>query len=315
LMIIASSRRSALYRDPSLLWRDAASKAPNNARAVDGVGTVEMRLGPSHFATADSLLSRAIELDSTFVTARVRRAAIAVSESRLVDAETLLVHALRISPGDSAATDQLGLALLADGRPDSASVYLSNVARVFPSATTLAHAGMAHFEAGNLDSAVVLLQRAVRLDSARTDALFYLGAALVESARGGEAIPFLERESAIDPTRPLSLGVLAVAYAQGAQPDRARRAVEAAVERAPTNEALFVFAGRAMQTLHDFQAASRFFTHAVELSPNDPQAWTRLGVAEASLGNTSRAQVFLRRALSIEPRYGPVQAAIMSGVR
>jgi Flp pilus assembly protein TadD len=71
-----------------------------------------------------------------------------------------------------------------------------------------------------------------------------------------------------------------------------------------------VFAGRALQTTGRFADAAAYLEHAVRLDPNDPQALTRLGMAQASMGHPAAAARLFQRALAIVPGYPLAQQAL-----
>src|SRR5207237_349310 len=86
ITIATSARRSALYVDLERRWQDAVEKTPTNGRAYDNLASAELRADPPRIAKADSVLHRAMAVDSMFVPAWVRSATIAISQNRLGDA-------------------------------------------------------------------------------------------------------------------------------------------------------------------------------------------------------------------------------------
>jgi tetratricopeptide (TPR) repeat protein len=232
-MIAATSRRSAMYNDLVVRWTDAVEKTPTNGRAYDNLASALLRATPPRIAAADSVLHRAMAVDSMFVPARVRSATIAIAQNRLVDAETLLVHALQLHPRDAAATNQLGKVLLAMNRPDLALPYVKQYAEFSGSSQSLTSLGLAYLMARNLDSAIVVLRRAAVMDSTQIDARRYLAAVLIEQERGREAIPYIRQGIAIDAESGLMYGLLSLAFAQAGQADSAASAAKAAFAKAP----------------------------------------------------------------------------------
>jgi Flp pilus assembly protein TadD len=76
-----------------------------------------------------------------------------------------------------------------------------------------------------------------------------------------------------------------------------------AVAKAPDNATVYVFAGRALQTIGRFPDAATYLRRAVELNPSDPQALSRLGMAEASMGHSALAAQLFQRVLMSVPEY------------
>ena len=302
-MVAATYHRSSMYDDLVVRWRDAVETTPNNGRAYDNLASALLRADPPQIAAADSVLHRAMTADSSFVPARVRSATIAIAQHRWVDAESLLTHALAIHPGDAAATDKLGDALIGRGRPDLALPYVERFAVFSGTSASLTRLGLAFLMTRQLDSALVVLRRAARIDSAQVDARRYLAATLVEQDRGAEAIPYVEQAIALDSTSGVMFGLLSLAFAQSGQPDSAAHAAATAVAKAPDNATVFVFAGRALQTIGRFPDAATYLRRAVELNPSDPQALSRLGMAEASMGHSAVAAQLFQRVLMSVPEY------------
>jgi tetratricopeptide (TPR) repeat protein len=301
LLVARAASRSTLYRDPEALWRNAVSIVPTNGRGYNALAGFRLHSYPPHLREADSLFLKASELDTMLVQPWLGRAAIATKEDRLADAESLLRHVLRLSPGDSSASDQLGRVLLATGRSDQAIPYLKRLADRWPTGETFSNLGVAYLTLGRLDSARETLDRALGLDSLNVGALGYLGATLVELGRGSDAIPYLTRAVELESAPGFTTGVLAVAYAQAGKPELARKAASMAVDREPRSSIVRVFAGRALALGGFKREAAAYFRDAVRLDPGDAQALTRLANVLASLGEKVEAARFLNQALSIAP--------------
>ncbi len=301
--------RSAMYRDPGLLWRDVAQKRPGDARAILAVAVADLMHTPPRAADADSVLGRAIVIDSTLVAARVYRAGIAINQARLSDAETLLVHALKIAPLDSGATDKLGQLLLAQNRVTEAIPYLEKVAGVFPSVDAYKNLGLAYLVANELDSAVVPLEAARRMDPSNIDVLRSLGGAYIESGRGAQAIPVLTRASELDPQSPDLAAMTSLAYAEAHDVDGASRFGAAAVASGRNDAAINLFVGRAYQLIGRLPDAVQLFSHAASLAPESPEPPTRLATVLAQMGRRGEALKILKKIVAAAPGYRPAWAA------
>jgi protein O-mannosyl-transferase len=302
-MIVTTSRRSAMYNDLVVRWTDGVEQTPTNGRAYYNLASALLRTNPPRIAAADSVLHRAMVVDSMYVPTRVRSATIAIAQNRLVDAETLLVSALRLHPLDAPATEKLGTVLLAMNRPDLALPYVKQFAQFNGTGQSLTTLGLTYLMTRQLDSAIVVLRRAAQLDSTAVDARRYLAGALVEQQRGAEAIPFIRQAIALDPTSGLMFGLLSLAFAQTGQADSAASAAGTAFAKAPDNATAYVFAGRALETIGHHAEAAEYFKQALQLSPNDPQILSRLGMAEASMGHSAVAAQLYRKVLASIPDY------------
>jgi protein O-mannosyl-transferase len=310
LMISATFRRSAMYSDLRVRWLDGIARTPTNGRAYQNLASAELRADPPRAAQADSALRRAMAVDSSYIPAWVLSAKIAAAQNRLVDAVSLLEHALRLHPGDAAATEELGKVLLAQNRPDLALPFIRQFAEFHTDGESLTSLGRAYLMTRQLDSAISALRRAAELDSTQVDARRYLGAALVERDRGAEALAYLQQAVRLDSTSGIIFGLLSLAYAQSGQADAAARAAGAAVTKAPDNPTVYVFAGRALHAIGRYADAADTLEHALRLSAEDPQALTRLGMALAAMGHPREAARLYERAIALVPGYPLAQQGL-----
>ena len=175
--LVVHVARSAMYRDLDVaLARRGGKDAQDNGRAYDNLASAELRASPPNAAAADSALHRGMAADPTFVRLWVHSAAIALVQNRLADAESLLAHALRLHPGDAAATGTLGEVLVAEKRPEAAIPYLVQYNAIEPDANSLTALGLAYLMTRRLDSAIAPLRQAA-------------GSIPRDSTRGGISAP------------------------------------------------------------------------------------------------------------------------------
>ena len=276
LLAAATFQRSATYADAETLWRDTVAKAPDNPRAYDNLAAVLVRREPPRYAEAESLLRRAIALDSAYMPAWPNLALIVGRQGRLSDARQLLERALTINPDYVLAVKRLGILLVEMGQSVRAIPYLERVAGAFPDDECLVALGHAYLATGRLGDAATAFGRALALNPDRADAMTVVGGILTEQGRGADALPYLEG-----------------AIAHGA--------------RDPGN---YILAGRAMLLAQRPSDAERYLAEAVRLGPADPEAVARLGIAKAALGKGDEARALFQRALTLRPDYEPARRGL-----
>ena len=186
-------RRSALYADTEALWRDAVAKAPENPRAYDNLASVIYQKDRGRINEADSLWTRALAIDSTYMTAWSNLAQIRMDKGRVADARVLLERAVRINPDYVDATRRLGALLAVQGDTNSIAYLerMANSAQVTDE--SLVALAQSYLNANRPDDAIAALRRALTLNPRRTDAASFLGAMLAQRGRFDEAMPLLER--------------------------------------------------------------------------------------------------------------------------
>jgi len=310
LLFVVTVRRSALYANPEGLWRDAVAKQPENPRAYDNLAAVIYKKDRGRAGEADSLWTRAIALDSTYMPAFSNLAQVRVDEGRISEARALLEHALRINPDYVDATKRLGGLLAAQGDTKSIA-YLERMASSPDTTDELFVAlGQAYVDANRLDDAAVALRRALALNPRRADAAALLGGLLAQRGATVDALPYLASAVANGDRNPMTFALLSLGYAQERRIEESVSAASQAATLGGSNAQVYMTIGRAMMDLGRADEADAYLTEATRLAPNDPEAITRLGLLRAAKGEMGPAVELFRRALRVSPGYPPAVQAL-----
>jgi protein O-mannosyl-transferase len=309
ILAVATAARSALYETPERLWRDAIAKQPTNPRGYDNLAAVVLHADSSRRNEAEGLLRQALSVDSTYASAWTNLAEIEMERGDFGSARGILERALAINPNDVDATARLGGVLVKLGSPREAIPRLEKVVAAFPTDESLALLAQAYLAVGRNDDATSALRRAFALNPNRADAAAYLGALLAEQGRPDEAIGYLEAASRGTADGPV-YALLSLTAAQLGRPEEAMAAARRAATLANGDAKVLIQTGRAMMMLQDVAAADGYFARAVQLEPSNLEAITRLGIVKAAAGHEMDAAQLFRRALSIDPTYGPARQAL-----
>jgi protein O-mannosyl-transferase len=316
LLLVVTVRRSELYANPEALWRDALAKQPENARAYDNLAAVIYKKDRGRVGEADSLWTRAMALDSTYMPAWSNLAQVRVDQGRVADARALLEHSARINPDNVDATRRLGGLLAAQGDTKSIS-YLERMASSPDTTDELFVAlGQAYVDANRLDDAATALRRALALNPRRADAAALLGGLLAQQGAMADALPYLASAAANGDRNPMTFALLSLGYAQEHRVDESVSAASQAATLGGSNAQVYMTIGRSMMDVGRADEADAYLTEATRIAPNDPEAITRLGMLRAAKGEMGPAVELFRRALRVAPGYPPaVQALAKAGVR
>lgn len=161
---IATAQRNTDYRDALTLWRDTATKCPENARA-------QVNLGNAYF-----------------------------DASRIDEAIACYENALRSKPQHVEACTNLGNALARAGQPEAALARYDAALAIDPHAgQTHSNRGALLLRLGRVAEAQAALETAVQLVPDHVEARGNLGNALVLRGRVADAIPHYEIALRIDP--------------------------------------------------------------------------------------------------------------------
>jgi tetratricopeptide (TPR) repeat protein len=308
----ATQLRSRTYNDPESLWRGAVASVPTNARAYDNLAAAILKKSASRAQEAESLLTRAIALDSTYFPAWRNLATVVAQQGRLPEAEALLERLVAIGPNYADGLERLGTILVAMGRPDRALPPLERAASLAPHAAVHVALGSAYVALGRADDAAGAFRHALQLDPSRDDARVLLGGLLSEQGRAADALPYLEEAVRRQPSVGYGFGVLSLVYAQLGRAADADAAARSAVQHGGDDSAVLVLCGRAMSLVDRHGDAERLFDAAVRLDPRNPEALTRYGMTERQLGKPAEAEQLFRRALTVQPDYVPAQRGLES---
>ncbi|HEY5061300.1 MAG TPA: tetratricopeptide repeat protein, partial [Gemmatimonadaceae bacterium] len=315
LLTFLTFQRSREYAQPERLWREVVARTPANPRGYNGVAYGMLHERPPRVAEAVPFLKQALVLDPTYLSPMRALAAIAVQQSRLAEARPLLERELALDPSYADAKPLLGIVLVALGKPDSAAPYLAHVdlaplAEDDPAGETLTALGTTYMIVGRWADAASAFRRALEANPGKTDAKEFLGDALIREGRPADAVPFLEDAARSGSGSAFGAALLSLADAQTGNVQGSVDAAAAAAAKGGSEAIVFVLAGRASLLTAHAREAESYFARAVQLSPGDPEVITGLGSAESALGKRGVAEQLYRRALALQPDYGPAQRAL-----
>jgi protein O-GlcNAc transferase len=267
-------------------------------------------------------------------------------------AQQQFVEAIGLNPVLASAHLHLGLAMQAQGRPDSLR-ELERAAQLAPANPVIAlelgkayaaagqdaravailrqvlnsnsdqHAGplqapatlelaLAEQRLGHLPEAIALLRKAVALEPRNPDVLANLGVALTQAQQAKDAVPLLERSLALAPNLVVTRQNLAAAYVQLNQLDDAVVELRTALKLAPTIAQLHYDLGLALK-LEDHPADAIPELEAAErLDPASPEAPYALGTLYLQAARYADAATELKRSLDLRPQNGDGWATLGS---
>jgi tetratricopeptide (TPR) repeat protein len=273
---VATFVRGKKFNDPELLWRESIAAVPNNARAYDNLAFLLMSRHQGRLDEADTLLRKAMAVDSTFLHAWINLASIRATQGKYDEDIALLRHVLQLTPDDTLANRHLGIAYLNSDRPTEALPYIEHYVSLDSTGDGLLMLGSTLLTVGKPDSAIAALKAALGREAQRVATLGLLGSAYSEIGRPRDAEPFLRQLTVLSPASGAAWGALALNQAQLGQVDQARAAVKIAGEFAAGDPAVFIFTGRALAQLGDTRGAREQFRKALSLDPANADAASAL---------------------------------------
>jgi tetratricopeptide (TPR) repeat protein len=241
-MIAATSRQASHWRDSIILFEHALAVSPESPVVRNSMGSELMRRSGAPDAQPGDLES----------------------------AEQHLREAVKLAPRYGDAHNNLGIALLLQGKRDEAAAQF---------------------------------QRALEIDPDDANALVNVANALLEQGDTGEAIVKYRRAIEVMPANVDARNNLGIALAQQGSLDEAVEEYRAAVALQPNDASLRASLANGLLRLGKIPEAATQALEGVKLDPENPYALYNLGVAQYTMRRTEEAIVSLRAAVDLEPDF------------
>jgi len=187
----ATALRVEVWLDNETLWRDAAAKAPGEARPLHNLGVA--LAGKRRFGQAIALYERVLRLDPDHADARRNLGAARLHQGRPADALRALQEAERRAPDDAYTQAALGDALRLLGRPAEAEAHYRRALGRRADAQFYYGLGLVRAQQGHAEEALHWHQQALRVLPEFAPAEVARGALLLAQGRSREAIASFER--------------------------------------------------------------------------------------------------------------------------
>lgn len=271
------------------LWREVLVLDPDQPAAHYGLGRIALDGGDA--AAAAGALERALELAPA--AGRVHHA-LALARRDLGDRERAGFHLERANEIPAPIDDPLvqGLALLPSG-----------------SRATLQR-GLLAVQAGALDDAVQLLERATEEDPANLAAHRNLALALIDAGRPDQAIAALQALARLDPADAWTRLELGRLFAARGRFDLSLAHLERAVELAPRHKQARVELGLALARGGRPREALPQFEAALDIDPFSTEIHNHQAVVLAAMGRPDEGARLLRQRLAVAPGDGGAARAL-----
>jgi tetratricopeptide (TPR) repeat protein len=227
----------------------------------------------------------------------------ALSERRPAEAESAARSVLSTNPQHPVALFFLGVALLAQSRPQDAIAPLEQAAQIRPNAANVeTHLAMALRDNGQTAAALMWFERATSRQPAFALAFMEFGGTLRKLRRFAEAEAVLRRGlQSVRPTPNLDFLLGAVCLDRG-NPAGAKAAFTRLLAMVPGHPEATFGLGSALIQEGEFERAAEQFRRILAREPRHVRALLHLGHCLMELGRWDEGVASLRATIQIDPK-------------
>ncbi len=228
----ATALRNADWRDPAILYGDAAREAGAEGSLLNVAAALAER---GRLDEAEETLRRLVEVQPRDPSAYVNLGSIALTRGRAQDAERWLRRALEITDALPIAWYDLGMALAAQRRPAEAARAYEAALGLDPRLTDArVNLAVLRWDAHDVPGALALLDEAVRIDPGSVSAFENRAVVRALARRDADALADARRALELAPDRAMAHAVLAKVHAAAGRTADARAAAQEALRRDPS---------------------------------------------------------------------------------
>ncbi len=227
-----------------------------------------------------------------------------LGQGKLKEAISHFHRVLQVEPRHVKANNNLGVALLGQGEFDDAVTHFRQVLEAKPDLPDVHNSmGKALIGQGNLDEAIRHYRRAIHLDPDFAGAHNNLGNALARQGQFGEAIAHFLKAIRLQPDNAGACYSLGMALTEMGDWDATIVAYRMAVEIAPNFTAAHYNLAIALSHKGDLEAAVDEYRQTIALDPKNAAAHCALACAYALQGHAATAVASLKTAIELDASY------------
>jgi tetratricopeptide (TPR) repeat protein len=208
------------------------------------------------------------------------------------NSERLFRYTVQVTKQNNIAYNNLGCAVLAEGRKAEAADLFSKALKIRPDVISLLNMGRVLTQQGNPDRAIGYLKAALEVQPDNAPAYFQLGMAQAATGSNKLAIASFEQATKLNPEFAEAYNALGLALTD-----------QEVTEISPANvfKAVNDDHGGKSNEQNNWQKASECFSNAIKLNPNYQQARLNLGNVLADAGKNKEAISVYKELLRLNP--------------
>src|SRR5205085_4168364 len=233
------------------------------------------------------------------VARQARAAEQALKRGNYAEAANFSQKAVQLAPGNKSLWLQLGYASRLAGRYQQSIDAYNHVLSIEPGSAD-AQSGLAqtYIRSGNPTEARRLLNQVIAANPKRVNDILILGELEMRNGDMQRGIDLLQRAESMQPSAHSEL-LMAIGYMKLKQPDKAKRLLDQAKQRAPRNPEIFRAVANYYRETHDYKAAIETLK---SIPRPTPESIADLGYTYELAGDKKNAAATYAKAANAAPK-------------
>ncbi|HWC58135.1 MAG TPA: tetratricopeptide repeat protein [Verrucomicrobiae bacterium] len=220
------------------------------------------------------------------------------------NSRTLWTRALAFTSDNIVAQNNLGNALLDEGKVDEAIPHFKEARRIKPEDAKAAfNLGNALIQKGELSEGIANLSQALQLKPDYAEAHINLGGAFLKTGKVDDAVDHFQKALQLEPAQPSAWNDLGYAQLQQGSAEKAAECFRKALQLDPTQPVTQDNIANTLMQQGKVDEAISYYQKALQLKPGFAEAEYNLGTAFVRKNNLADAMVHFQKALRLKPDY------------
>ncbi|MBC8199674.1 MAG: tetratricopeptide repeat protein [Desulfobacterales bacterium] len=213
-------------------------------------------------------------------------------------------NAIKITNYNWLACNNLGLALMCNGKAEEAVFYFKKALRIRPNYLKLYdNLGVALFQLGKLEEALSYYSKALEIDPKHAGIHKHTAMILATQGKLEKALQHYTKALLIDPELADAHYELANVLVNQEKLEKAKFQYKEAIKKDPKHSNAHYNLGCILLKQKEYKEALANFAQVIKINPDYKQAYNYIGIILVQKGKFKKAKKFFSKALQIDPDY------------
>ena len=217
---------------------------------------------------------------------------------------SLFEHAVKVTNHNWLAYNNLGLALMCNGKAEEAVFYFKKTLQIRPDfLKTLDNLGVALFQLRHFEEAIFYYTKALKINSENAGIHKHIAMILETQGKLEEAVQHYTKALLINPELADVHYCLANALAAQKDFEKAKYRYREAIKKDSGHSNAHYNLGCILLNQKKYKEALAHFTEVIKIKPDYKQAYNHIGIILLQFGKINEAENFFSKAVQIDPGY------------